>query len=319
MRRLQNASLLCGTIALLLSLAPLHAEPAGTNPPAPAAPSAPSPFAGPAQRIPPKTSLVSPKLDGTVERIDGLPEQAALRLLELSDAEQSAAAEILASRGAAIDRFVLGNIPLLTELGTAFATTGPAAKLDQTRLLMRTAALLHPEVIKVPLATQLQSVLTKANHAAMVKLTHEYWDAVMAERRSTLPEGTKFDRGGLMFDESAKALGKEIELSFHRVVKSGSLHYAYIMKEISVSPEQEGKLRTFIADYVKETGGEGNDEQNKRLFWRVSSVLDSQQQTALLRNIADLTANKGKPVPALANTASKGAAVPAKRDSVQPK
>jgi len=93
---------------------------------------------------------------GTVERPEGNPEQAALRLLTLSDIERGTTDRIFAARALKFDRFVERNIPLLTKFGVADAT---GDKKDMAGLLVRAAVKLRGVLLDRPLRNQLFDAL----------------------------------------------------------------------------------------------------------------------------------------------------------------
>jgi hypothetical protein len=76
---------------------------------------------------------------------------------------------------------------------------------------------------------------------------------------------------------------------------SGMLVYSSVMKGVTVTPEQEGKLRVMFTEHAEATKAGESDEENKKLFWKVTSVLDSEQQSLVLKNINQISGKGRKP------------------------
>ena len=245
-------------------------------------------------------TLVERDLAGKVRRLEIAPESAALqkltRAFSLSKADIAPAEQIIAKRAAKVDAFVENNIDLLTKMGSAFAGTD---KVDQTQLLLEAAGKLQSSLLESPMEQQVCGALPKQHQKPFNQLVRTYWDAVAEERlgdpaTNKNAEGKLESRMALLGQERAAALGKQIELSLQRSLKSGSLTYTYLMKGITVTSEQEPKLREFFATHAEASKGDATDEQNKKLFWQVYSVLDTQQQTIALRNVSALSGNAPK-------------------------
>ncbi len=245
-------------------------------------------------------TLVERDLAGHVRRLEISLESAALqritRVFSLSKADIAPAEQVIAKRAAKIDAFVENNIDLLTKLGTAFAGTD---KVDQAQLLLEATGKLQSSLLESPMERQVQDVLPKQYQRPFQQLVTGYWDAIAEDRLSDPAtnknaEGKPETRLSVLGSERTAALGKQIELSLQRSLKSGTLAYSYLMKGITVTREQEPKLREFFAAHAEASKGDATDEQNKKLFWQVYSVLDADQQTIALRNVNGLSGKAPK-------------------------
>jgi len=245
-------------------------------------------------------TLVERDLAGHVRRLEISLESAALqkvaRAFSLSKADIAPAEQVIAKRAAKIDAFVENNIDLLTKMGNAFAGTD---KVDQAQLLLEATGKLQSSLLESPMERQVQDVLPRQFQKPFQQLVSAYWDAIAEERLSDTAtnknaEGKPETRLSVLGQERAAALGKQIELSLQRSLKSGSLAYTYLMKGITVTREQEPRLREFFAVHAEASKGDATDEQNKKLFWQVYSVLDTDQQTIALRNINGLSGKAPK-------------------------
>lgn len=263
-----------------------------------------SPLAGP-KTSPESTevTLIVRDIAGKVQRLEMSPEQAAIEKLKLDPETKAKVGEILGARAAKIDKFVVENIPLLTELGSAANSTN---KADLAGVLFRMASKLRPVLQDTPLQLQLSRALSEPDAARFNTLVDGYWQAIADERsaergrpKRSLEGTTPSESGGKrrldpIADERLKSLGKEIELSFKRSLYGGGLAYSYIMKGITVKPEQEARIREYFADHGEATKAGENDEANKKLFWRVYGELDNDQRKVALQNVAELTGKKPK-------------------------
>lgn len=237
--------------------------------------------------------LVELDINGKVRRIDRGVERAALDALALDGKDRAAAESVFAARAVKLDKFVTSDIELLTKLGNSLAGDD---KADQAQVLLELAGKLQGVTLEQPLELQVERALPQGVRAAYKRIVGGYWDAIAAERMAeTNEKGEKPGRMAVLGDERLKALGKEIEQAFMRSMGSGMLVYNYVMKGVTVTPEQEGKLRVMFTEHAAATKAGESDEENKKLFWKVTSVLDSAQQSQVLKNINQISGKGRKP------------------------
>jgi hypothetical protein len=237
--------------------------------------------------------LVELDVSGKVRRIDRGVERAALEALRLGEKERGPAESVFAARAVKLDKFVTSDIELLTKLGNSLAGND---KADQAQVLLELAGKLQGVMLEQPLELQVEKALPAGVRATYKRIVGGYWDAIAAERMAeTNEKGEKQGRMAVLGDERLKALGKEIEQAFMRSMGSGMLVYSYVMKGVTVTPEQEGKLRVMFTEHAAATKAGESDEENKKLFWKVTSVLDSEQQSLVLKNINQISGKGRKP------------------------
>ncbi len=175
--------LVMGVAAFALVGTPLRAaDPrAASDPPDPLA----GPSVKPEEAAP---SLVDRTFAGEMKRPDVRPEEAALRKLQLSDAERAATDRVLAERASMLDGLVRENIGLLLRLQAARAS-GDRAALGAVNKELR--EVLRPLAAKGRLQEQIRSALEPENAAKYDGLVRGYYRAILAEGKGTRPK-----RGG---------------------------------------------------------------------------------------------------------------------------
>lgn len=237
----------------------------------------PPPLSGPGVDQPHAApTLVEPAIDGSLRRAEPSPEHAALRLLDLDQDTRRRVDDLLLRRARLLEQFVADNLDLLARFGVASATGDRA---DQFALLLQAAAALRPVLEPGPLQDQLEPLLPEPRRRAFRALLDEYRDALVRERRCDDPRAP---RALILFTEAIASLGREIELAFARLNRSGEILFRYATRGLGLDPHQECAVREAIARYM-ERGGEEADEAAKRdLFIAVMFVLTEPQRTTLI-------------------------------------
>jgi hypothetical protein len=121
-------------------------------------------------------SLVSHDFRGDFQRLSEPAEEAALRLLTLSDAEKAATQKILTERAAILDGVVGDNLSLLLRL-QGFKEEGPTP--DRMTALREITEKLAPLRARGRLRDELAAVLTSENAVEFRRIVDGYWDALI--------------------------------------------------------------------------------------------------------------------------------------------
>lgn len=242
-------------------------------------------LAGPAvrQARDARPTLVEYAYDGSVKRTEVAPEEAALRLLDLSPAERAAADAVLAERAAMLDRFVSDNLDLLLRLGAAAQGEDKAEKL---RLIFQALRRTEPLRARGSLAHQLRDALEPAARRRFDALLAEYWDAVVAERRRAAPDGGG-GRLAVLADERLKAFGREVERAFYRLADpAGEREFNDLLAAARLRPEQESRIRRMAEEFIVAARFRPTPDQERAFILRVTAMLDENQRRLLAQHVA---------------------------------
>ena len=261
---------------------------AAPSPPRVAEPERP-PLAGPAVAEPAASNppLVAYDFAGKLRRTEVPPEVAAAALLELDASARSAIEGALAQRAAILDAFVRENLDLLTKVGTASAT---GDKLDLLGLGQQAYTELQPLREQGSLQAIIRAALPADAAARFDALLDEYWRAVVREGRSTLGENGK-PRSGfeVVIEERFASLGREIERSFERQLRSGDVLFAYLTEGITLRPDQEARIRQAVADVVERHDVEASKPAQALLGASILAYLDPEQGAAFIARVKKLS------------------------------
>lgn len=290
--------LLALTVAAIVS----HAGP-------PTAP--PDPLAGPAIAAKAEPSLVAREFDGRLRRLDIHPVEAALPILNLSDAERKAIDQIIRERTAIFDSVLQQNILLVQQLGSAGAS---GDKQEAVRLLMVIMGKLHPLTSRGPLELEIGRVLQPSQRKVLERLTKDYHNAVAADG---LWEDGRVTRPGNRFEtiaaERFRLFTVDAERSIKRILGQGEQDFEQLIAKLSLSPEQESRMRAQVQAFGERTGLNPTEGDQLRLGLVVFAWLDADQQAVLLRHMHEADGAKVGPTmrpamdPGMAPAAEAGA------------
>ncbi len=239
-----------------------------------------------------KATLVESDYEGKVKRPEVAPEEAAIKLLDLSDAERAAVDAVLAERTRLMDAFITDHLDLLTRLGSASESGNKAA---QFRAVVEAFAATEPIRAKGPLARQVRAALEPANQERFDALMKEYWDAVVAERQQAAKKaGKREGRLGIITDERFKAFGREIERAFGRIVGGGAeREFDEFIAALELRPDQERPIRRMAEELAIRTKFKPTQAQERDFILKVASMLDQKQRRLLAERIAAEECGRG--------------------------
>jgi hypothetical protein len=259
---------------------------AGGSPSPP--PQAPPTLAGPAATTPaPATTLVAYDFTGRLRRPDIPPEAAAAALLPLDSQARAAVETALARRAAILDAFVRENLDLLTQIGSAGATGN---KLDQLGLAQLAYTRLQPLRAHGTLQEVVRAALPSDVAPRFDAVLDEYWRAVVREGQREPGENGKPRPGAqAVIEERLRSLGRELELSFQRQLRSGDILFSYLTAGLELRPEQAVRIRQAVADVVERHDVESDKRAQALLGASILAYLDAQQAAAFILKVKQLS------------------------------
>jgi hypothetical protein len=137
-----------------------------------------------------------------------------------------------------------------------------------------------------PLATQLAAVLTPAQAADMNALVKEYADARAAELVTTSkssPQPLTTAQANTRF--MLESLGQDFRRAYDRVVGQASRDFDALIRELTLTPEQESKVRQIVGDSFQKSYGNASAAERSRIFTEVLQVLTPEQRTQLAKRL----------------------------------
>jgi len=151
------------------------AQPATTSTPAKPAKETPA-LAGPRVHDAQEgKTLVHLDYEGKLRDLDALPEEAALPLLDLDDAEKARTDAVLTSYAARLDAIVADNLALLIKVQTSKG--GPRGQYVAT--LKELAAILRPLRENGGLHVEILGALPEDKRSTYESIVKEHWDAAI--------------------------------------------------------------------------------------------------------------------------------------------
>lgn len=232
---------------------------------------------------PAAATLIERDGDGRIKRLDLDPALAALEMVALDAKTREEVDKVLVARMTVLDRIVRDNFIAIAELGQANqAGDRKAAR----KLLAELYAKARPYLSRGPLVEELRPVLPAETHAKLSTLVNEYTKACIDDRAGRPGEdGQPQSRVGAVFAENLHVLGQEVRRSYERSVQSGGDEFDRLIKELGLTPEQEGKIRTRVTDAYLKSRGKPTKLEAAKLFLQSYQDLDAEQRQRLIRII----------------------------------
>ena len=92
-----------------------------------------------------------------------------------------------------------------------------------------------------------------------------------------------------MIEERFASLGREIERSFERQLRSGDVLFAYLTEGITLRPDQEARIRQAVADVVERHDVEASKPAQALLGASILAYLDPEQGAAFIARVKKLS------------------------------
>lgn len=261
--------------------------------PSPHPASTPSPLAGP--KVDPAsegtsgesnaTSLIERDFEGRLKRPEANPAVVALELIGLDNETRAKADAIIAERDALLDEVVQNHLKDLVQVAAAAQSGDKAGALRLLKPLIDDSAELRA---RGRLVDELAGVLPSEKADSLKRLVREYWDAVVKERVALGdPDrpGKKVTVLEAAGAEMLAATGQEIKRSYERVFGLEAKAYEELLKKLSLTPEQESKVRALVSEHFGKTYGKPSKKESTALFVKVYALLDADQRKVLIEDV----------------------------------
>ena len=299
-------------VAALAPVACAWADPAAADESAPPAEVRPSPLAGPqVSAESTRPTLLERDFNGTLKRLEIPADEAALAHVGLSPEARAKADAILAERAAILDEAVWDNLELLVRAQSARAAGDTA---ESMAILREFGEKLRPLRQRGRLGDELRAVMTPEQAAQHQALVRQYWEAIVDEgvaaardanassapaapraglRRAGQDQRQGNSRAQVFARESLLALGQEITRSYERQVASRQAELQEVVDRLSLSPEQDGKVRNIFIDHFQKYPTDAERRRHgAEVVRRVSAELSPEQRREFAAMLRDRLAGR---------------------------
>jgi len=246
---------------------------------------APDPLAGPTvKETKEERSLIRRNFEGRIQRLETLPDEAAVELLSLDEAVKARVRAVLDDYNKTLDRLVTGNLDLLVKFTN---TTGRRERFELVREAKTAFADLES---KGSLKERVAKELPKEQAERYETLVKGYWevlidDAVQQTARESKDREKSAGRGEIVIREGFLAFGQEVKRSYERQISAKTKELEAFLKKLDLSTEKETKIRNMFVDFEERTKGVSRPEQRRELATRVFRELNKEQQRTMLEEL----------------------------------
>jgi hypothetical protein len=231
------------------------------------------------------TSLIERDFEGRLKRPEANPAVVALELIDLDNQTRAKADAIIAERDALLDEVVQNHLKDLVQVAAAAQSGDKAGALRLLKPLIDDSAELRA---RGRLVDELAEVLPKDKAEELKSLVREYWREVVKERIALgNPDepGKKLNTFQASAGEMVAAIGQEIMRSYERVFGLEAKAYEDLLKKLSLTPEQESKVRALVSEHFGKTYGKPTKKESTALFLKVYALLDTDQRKVLIEDV----------------------------------
>jgi hypothetical protein len=224
----------------------------------------------------PPESLVQRDVAGKLVRLEERPEQAALKLLDLSPMEREGADAVLKAHAAAAAKLLSEHTDLFLKVQTA---RQGGASFEELAPLMREFEELVPELLRKPLVDRVSEALPEAKRARFHALVQEYGQAIVKEEAGAkgrvVPSGPFAARrleSNLLLRDMGQALRARVTDQRERL--------AALVKAVEATPEQAEKIDALFRSQAQ--GPESRTAETRmRLMRQLAELLTPEQRVKL--------------------------------------
>lgn len=247
------------------------------------------PLSGPAVRDPRVgVTLVDRDLSGNVRRLDVTPIEAGLRLLRLDEQTRAGVEKALLTRARLLDEVVAEHLGLLARVAGATQ----AGRRDEAMKLLRELAEVAPALRDLSaLQRDVHAVLPTAQRDELIRLTQDYWNAIIEEAEAKAKAAGKAFKPGetreLMRREFLAIAAQEVRRAYDRVVGQKVRDFEALLKALNLTPEQEGRIRQIVGDSFQRNEGRARLEETARVITQVYRALEPEQREILVERIRE--------------------------------
>ncbi|MEM1166868.1 MAG: hypothetical protein AAGI30_11325 [Planctomycetota bacterium] len=238
---------------------------------------------------PDRLTLIKRDFDGSIERIQGMHEVAALDLFELTDTVRTAIDDTLAERGATADRLAIDHIALLDQIRGAMQQRpqSQAERRERMQLFRDFRDAMEPLLDRGTMRDEIAGLLSEDTRATYLRVIAEYEEAIEAQRRGhAMPAmGMDDDReqserrqrmrerlgqrlgpnGALGMDRrDFQALARELGTSLRGIVEIAQRQLNAMLDAVDATPEQRAEFQRVLQDFNNERAGADPDDPIRR-------------------------------------------------------
>jgi len=195
-------------------------------------------------------SIIQRTFEGTLQRLDIWPEEAAIELLDLTDESREQINDILASRAAAIDKVVSENLDDLLKLANDGEGGRWFGALTRMRAFQKKINARLEDTR--PLVEQFTEVLPMEQADELTRMVDAYWDAFAADEVGEEVEklGGRMKASIAEKAESLRIMGEELGRSYQRIEKSAAVYAEYFIRELGFTGENAQHVRNEVREFL---------------------------------------------------------------------
>lgn len=233
---------------------------------------------GPSVEATDEKSLVGQGMTGRFERVEGRPEAAALRLLELDEQTRQQAELVVDDRALAVAMLLIERIDDVKEMSDHQIA---GRNREAREILQGLHADFDPE-IRDPLAAPLGDVLSAEQHDELMRILDEYWTALvdweLRDAGEMSPQRAQRTREAterrLAFQIFQREVREGYEVSLRRYREALDAIYA----AVEPTDEQRTAMRDVVIEHIRETKLSATPEQRRATMVRIYALLDEDRQ-----------------------------------------
>lgn len=229
---------------------------------------------GPTVKDVDEKSLVGKGMTGQFERVEGRPEAAALRLLDLDDATRRLAEQVVDDRALEVAMLLVERIDTVKEM----TDLQIAGRQREARDLLRQLQDDLDGGARDPLAEPLAAILSEEDHRELVRILDEYWAALVDwELRNQMDAGERARDAAerrAVFQIFQREIREGYEVSLRRYRDALDAIYA----AVEPTEEQRAALREVVIDHIRATKLSATPAQRRATMVKMYEVLDDERQ-----------------------------------------
>lgn len=225
-------------------------------------------------------TLAHRSMTGDFQRLEGRPEAAAVRLLDLDDATRSRAEAIFEARDMAVAMLLVEEIDAVKEISDAVM----AGEGEQARTLLEALwAKFEPDRPRSPLLAPLAEVLDAPQQAELARLVDEYWAAwIDWELRSAGDEAArKAARATTERRLAFQLFQEEVRAGYEATLRRYRDAMEAIYAAVEPTEEQRQQMRAVLIDHIRETRLKATPAQRRAATRRIYDLLDEERRGKL--------------------------------------
>lgn len=195
-------------------------------------------------------SIVSRTFEGTLERLDVWPEEAAIELLDLSRESREKIDAILAERAAAIDKVVSENLDDLLKLANDGEGGRWFGALTHLRSFQKKIDARLEDTR--PLVERFAEVLPTEQAEELERMVGEYWEAFVTDELGDEAEafGGRVKASLAKKADALRLMGEELGRAYQRIEKSAAVYAEYFINQLGFTGENAERVREAVREFL---------------------------------------------------------------------